>query len=290
MKPPFPYYGGKTRIAPWIVSLFPDHRVYAEPFCGSAAVLFAKPRCVHEVINDLDGHVVNFYRVLRDRPDDLELACRCTPYSRAEYFASDPDEPGIDDLERARRWWCRLNQSFAKNGSGATGWSTSIKRGSNNARSVWNRIDRFASTIERLATVTIEHRDALEVIAEYSDPRGVLYVDPPYLAATRSAYADGRRPHGEYRHELATEDQHRALAAALHASTSAVFLSGYASDLYDELFAGWNRVERQVVRGTAATRNADRIHATEVVWTNRPVAEQGRLLDLSTSTATEPPA
>lgn len=279
MKPAFAYYGGKGRLAPWIASLLPAHRVYAEPFAGSAAVLFAKPPSTHEVINDVDGHVVHFYRTLRDRLDDLELACRLTPYSRDEHALADPDEPGLDDVERARRWYCRLGQSFSKNGSGTTGWSTSIKRGSNNARSVLNRIGRFEAVVDRLATVTIEHRDAIEIIADYSDPRGVIYADPPYLADTRSAYADGRRPHGEYRHEFATTTQHRALAEALRSSPSTVILSGYPSDLYDEdLYADWWRIERRVVRSTAVTRGpTDRTHTTEVLWSNRPFGGQGVL-------------
>jgi len=272
VKPPFAYYGGKTRLAPLIASLLPPHRVYVEPFAGSAAVLFAKKPSTHEVLNDLDGHVVHFYRMLRERPSDLELACRLTPYARAEHAVCDPDDPSIDDLERARRWYCRLNQSYSKNGSGATGWSTSIRRGSNNARSVMNRISRFADACERLANVTIEHRDALDVIAEYSDPAGIIYADPPYLDSTRTAYADGRRPHGEYRHEFATAAQHEQLAAVLHASTSTVFLSGYHSDLYADLYADWHHIERQVVRSTAITKAATRSHATEVLWSNRPIA------------------
>src|SRR4051794_15717834 len=71
LKPPIPYFGGKARIAPWIVSLMPPHRVYVEPFAGSAAVLFAKARATHEILNDVDGEVVNFFRVLRERPEDL---------------------------------------------------------------------------------------------------------------------------------------------------------------------------------------------------------------------------
>lgn len=284
MKPAFAYYGGKTRLAPLIASLLPEHRVYVECFAGSAAVLFAKKPSVHEILNDLDGHVVHFYRMLRERTEDLELACRLTPYARTEHADCDPDDPSIDDLERARRWYCRLNQSYSKNGSGATGWSTSIRRGSNNARSVMNRIGRFADVAERLANVTIEHRDALDVIAEYSDPAGVIYADPPYLDATRTAYADGRRPHGEYRHEFATQAQHEALAEALHASSSTVFLSGYHSELYDQLYAGWDSIERQVVRSTAVTKAATRSHATEVIWSNRPI-NVDRQLDLLEVTA-----
>lgn len=271
MKPLVPYHGGKSRLAPWIATLIPPHRVYVEPFAGSAAVLLAKPRSTHEILNDIDGSAMTFYRVLRERPEDLEYACRLTPYSRDKFAAADLNDPTIDDLERARRWWIRTNQSFAHTGSDSTGWSTSIRRGSNNARSVLNRIDRFAPAAERLATVTFENRDALDIIREYSAPDGVIYADPPYLLATRSAMQ--RRPGGDYRHEFASEDDHRQLATALHESPATVLLSGYHSPLYDELYGDWWTTGRRVLRRSSNGRSARQVHAVEVIWSNRPLAE-----------------
>jgi hypothetical protein len=158
LKPPFSYYGGKSQLAPWIASLLPPHRVYVEPFVGSGAVLFAKRRSTHEIINDANGDVVTFFRVLRDQPEGLERECRLSPYARAEFARADLDDQSIDDMERARRFWVRVNQSFAKAGAKNTGWSTSIKRGSNNARSAANRLDRLHAIAERLMHVTIESR------------------------------------------------------------------------------------------------------------------------------------
>lgn len=113
LKPPAPYYGGKTRLAPWIVSLMSPHQRYIEPFAGTASVLLAKAPSRFEVINDLDGDVVTFFRVLRDRPDELERACRLTPYAREEFLACrDCRLDDVDDLERARRWWVRVAQGF----------------------------------------------------------------------------------------------------------------------------------------------------------------------------------
>lgn len=269
MKPLVPYHGGKGRLAEWIVSLMPPHRVYVEPFAGSAAVLLAKPRVTHEVLNDVDGNVMCFYRVLREDPDELERVCRLTPYARDEFLAADLHDEDLDDLERARRWWIRTNQSFAHTGTDATGWSTSILRGSNNARTVTNRIERFAAVADRLSTVTIENRDALRVIAEYSSADGVIYADPPYLLSTRSAM--NRRPGGDYAHEFASIDDHRALAEVLAASPAHVLLSGYDSPLYAELYTGWDRVERRVVRRSSNRRSAALPHAVEVVWSNRPL-------------------
>lgn len=268
IKPVVPYHGGKGRLAHWIVGMMPAHRVYLEPFAGSAAVLLAKPQSTHEILNDLDGNVVTFYRVLRERPDELARACRLTPYSRDEFNAA-TFHSGLDDLERARRWWVRCQQSFAHTGTAATGWSTSIKRGSNNARTVYNRIELFEAVADRLLPVTIENRDALTLIGETNVPDAVVYADPPYLLATRSAMQ--RRPAGDYEHEFASEDDHRALADVLHQHVGTVLLSGYPSELYDRLYAGWWRTERVVVRRSSNGRSAALPHATEVVWSNRPI-------------------
>lgn len=268
MKPLVPYHGGKGRLAQWIVSLLPRHRVYVEPFAGSAAVLLAKPPSTHEILNDVDGNVTTFYRVLRERPEELERACRLTPYARDEFESADLHDAAIDELERARRWWVRTNQSFAHTGTDSTGWATSIRRGSNNARTVLNRIDRFATAAQRLGIVTIESRDAIDVIREYSCPDGVIYADPPYLLSTRSA--TNRRPGGDYSHEFASVEQHQALAEALHDSSSTVLLSGYHSPLYDEMYAGWDRAERRVLRRSSNGRSATQVHVVEVMWSNRP--------------------
>lgn len=270
--PLVPYRGGKGRLAPWIASLLPPHRVYVEPFAGSAAVLLAKAPSVHEVLNDIDGNAVTFYRVLRNQFEELELVCRLSPYSREEYARADLDEAGLSDLERARRWWVRTNQSFAHTGSTRTGWATSIKRGSNNARSVLNRIDRFAAAAQRLGTVTLESMDAVEMIERYSVADGVIYADPPYLASTRSTMAT--RPSGDYVHEFGSEDDHRRLAEALRDSRSTVLLSGYHSPLYDELYYDWYRTERKVLRRTSNGRSASQMHTVEVIWSNRPVDAQ----------------
>lgn len=279
MKPPFAYFGGKSTLAPWIVSMFPSHRVYVEPFAGSGAVLFAKPRSTHELLNDVDGNIVHFFRVLRDRPDDLEVACRATPYARDEYYACAESAEALDEIERARRWWVLINQSFGKTAHGNTGWSVSIKRGSNEARSVWNRLGRFAAVADRLAGVTIENRDALEVVERFDDPDGVIYCDPPYLGSTRTSQRDGRRPAGDYVHEFHTDDQHRQLARILGAAQATVFVSGYHSPLYDEIYDGWHATSRRVLRRSSNGRSSVNNHATEVLWSNRPVVDRLNLSD-----------
>lgn len=108
MRPPFSYGGGKVRLAPQIVDLFVPHAHYVEPFAGGLAVLLAKRPAPMETVNDLDGDLMNFWRMLRDRPDELARSCQLTPHSRDEFVAA--RAASDDDLERARRTWVLLSQ------------------------------------------------------------------------------------------------------------------------------------------------------------------------------------
>lgn len=279
MKPPVSYFGGKTRIADWIVSLLPEHRVYVEGFLGSGAVFFAKRPAKHEILNDLDGDVVNFFRMLRERGPELERACRLTPYSRDEYNRAVEimlSEPPEDPLERARLWWVMSTQAYGAVVKRGTGWSTSVVQNSNNARTVLNRLERFAPIIDRLQTATIENRDAIEIVRMYDAADAVIYLDPPYLDDVRTSFAGGRRPAGDYAHEFCTHDQHRELAKAAGEARATVFVSGYESELYDEIYAGWERAERRVLARSSQRRGGNVRHRLEVVWSNRPLAT-GRL-------------
>src|SRR5690625_3140270 len=105
VKPPFAYYGGKMTLAPQIAALLPEHEHYVEPFAGSLAVLLAKKPSKAETVNDLDADLMTFWRVLRDRPGDLERVCTLTPHSRDEFAQAWEDAPEDDELEQARRVW-----------------------------------------------------------------------------------------------------------------------------------------------------------------------------------------
>ncbi len=276
-KPPFTYFGGKINMAPMIVALMPPHDVYIEPFFGSGAVLFAKEPARHEIINDVDHAVVNFFRVLRECPDDLIAACELSPYARGEFDLAVLDGVEVDDLELARRFWVRVNQSFAKTAGRRTGWSITTARTQSPAMSVAARIGRFSAAAERLAHVTIECRDAVDVLAR-ATAGSVVYVDPPYLGSTRSTgrgqLTGKRQSVGDYRCDMLDDDSHVRLAAALHACPGTVFLSGYHSPLYDDLYGGWPSVERVVhVHTSNADLNNRRGRRVEVVWSNRPLPD-----------------
>jgi DNA adenine methylase len=277
VKPPFTYFGGKTAIADRIAALLPAHEHYVEPFAGSLAVLLAKPPSPMETVSDLDGDLMNFWRILRDRPADLERACALTPHSRAEHQLA--YQPAGDDLERARRIWVLLTQGRSGQRSQRTGWRFYCDpRGSHSSMPDYLAayVSRLAPAAARLAPVSLECRPALDLITQYGQhEQCLIYADPPYLETTRSSC--GRGP--GYIHELRTEDDHRALAAAVHAARAAVVLSGYDSPLYQDLYGGWDRAEIAAFTGNARTGGARR---TEVLWSNRPFpAAQTRLFEVA---------
>lgn len=276
MRPPFAYYGGKVGLGPKIAELFPAHRVYIEPFFGSGAVLFAKRPAVIEIANDIDGNVVTFFRVLRERPEDLERLCRLTPHARAEYFVANLDED-LGDLERARRFWVRVNQSFAKTARKRTGWSITTARTQSIPGSIAGRIDRFHACAERLAEITFENCDAGGLVERLaSSPDTLVYCDPPYVSTTRNS---GSTPTAaDYLHDMGSEAEHRRLAEVLHATPAVVFLSGYPSPLYEDLYGDWEHIDFAVtVHSSNAAASSGRGGRVERIWTNRPVAKSNEL-------------
>ncbi len=266
VRPPFAYFGGKQTIADRIVDLFPEHQHYVEPFCGGLSVLAAKTPSKLETVNDLDGDVMTFWRVLRDRPEDLIRAAALTPHSRQEFYDARERPEDLDEVERARRVWVALSQSRG-NQPVRTGWRHFVDRaGSSKGMPGYldAYVDRMAAMAQRLHHVSLESRPALEVIESYGARTGtLLYVDPPYLGTTRG------HAHS-YRHEMRHEDQHRELAAALNACEAAVVLSGYHSPLYDELYRDW-QVTTLRASTSQGTGPSGRI---EVLWTNRPIEGQ----------------
>lgn len=269
---PFAYYGGKAGMARQIVDLMPAHRVYIEPFFGSGAVLFAKPPAVHEIINDADRNVATFFRVLRDQPEDLERVCALTPHSREEYQSADLDQD-LDDLEHARRFWVRVNQSFAKTASKTTGWTVTTARTQAVPASALSRITRFARCADRLARCSIECCDAADLVNRLATPDTLVYADPPYLSSTRN----GRDSiASDYRVDMGSAEDHERLAEALHATPATVLLSGYPSDLYESLYGDWWYVEIPVHVHSSNAVAVDRAQRIERLWCNR-TPHEGRL-------------
>ena len=266
VKPPFAYYGGKTTLAPKIAALLPKHEHYVEPFAGSLAVLLAKPPTTWETVNDLDDLLVNFWRVLRNRPDELAHAAMLTPHSRTEYARACGEISAIeDDLERARLTWVRITQG-RKNTTrpgAASHWRycQNPLAGHHWPQDLSKYAKRISDAAERLKNVSIENRDAVDLIAEYGRHESVcLYVDPPYVASSRVSLT-------QYRLEAADDNFHHKLTAALAECKASVILSGYDSPLYAELLPDWHRLEMKAPVSLGASAR------TEVLWSNRPIGE-----------------
>jgi DNA adenine methylase len=266
MRPPIQYFGSKGDIAEQIVALMPPHKGYIEPYAGSLAVLLAKPKAKIEVANDLDERLITFWRVLRDRGEELIERAMLTPHSREELERAAAldrvtDLTAMDELEVARQVWVLLTQGRSRTMK-RTGWRFyADPNGTSASFQTYMTAyrNRLTPAMERLLDVSLECRPALEVIEKYgAHDENLLYVDPPYLGTTRRG--------GRYSHEMPAEVDHRALAEALHRCASIVFVSGYPSALYDELYRDWHQVLI-----SASSGNSTEQSRTEVIWANRPI-------------------
>ena len=244
------YHGGKWRLAPWIIENLPPHKCYVEPFGGGGSVLLRKPRAYAEVYNDLDGEIVNLFNVVREQGEKLALLCELTPFSRDEFNQS--YEPNQDPLEQARR---TLIRSFMGFGSASVSMqksgfrSNSNRPGTTPAHDWENYPESLRKIISRLRGVVIENREASKCMVQHDALTTLHYVDPPYVHATRYLK---NKTHC-YRHEM-TDSDHEALAKTLHNLSGMVVLSGYHSDLYNDLYPAWHKVEKRAFADGAKER------------------------------------
>jgi DNA adenine methylase len=244
------YHGGKFRLAPWIIQHFPLHRVYVEPFGGAASVLLQKRPAPVEVYNDLDGQVVNVFRVLRDpkQAKELQRRLKLTAFARAELeWSYEPATDAVDEAHKimVRSWMARNPREFSRRGRAS--FRNSRGDGDGGETAWYGFPGQVPAFTARLAAVAIECRPALKVIQAYDGPDTLFFVDPPYLPSTR---ASGQ-----------TEAEHVDLAVKLHQCAGMVVLNGYPSPLYERLYAGWATFDRTV--NTAA-----RTVVTERLWLN----------------------
>lgn len=265
-RPVLRYHGGKWMLAPWVIQHFPPHRIYTEPFSGAASILMRKPRAsLVEVYNDLHSEIVGLFRVLRDPVQSARLAeaLRLTPFAREEFQQS--YEPAADPVEQARRTVARSMMGFGSNSASGmkSGFRANGNRQTAHPASDWvNYPAAVATFCERLQGVVIENRMAIDIIRQHDNPAALHYCDPPYVHDTRSEHTTSKGK--GYLHEM-TDDDHRELAQVLHACDGMVIVSGYPSQLYEELYAGWHRSERAALADGGSTGRSER---TEVLWLN----------------------
>src|SRR6266581_3513647 len=258
----FGWYGGKFNHLDWLLPLLPDCHHYCEPFAGSAAVLLNREPSPVETYNDMDGEVVNFFRVLRDQKEDLLQAIGLTPFSREEFYLSlSTNGRAVSNLERARRFFVRARQ--ARTGLAQTAslgrWANcknTSRAGMSGVVSRWlGSIESLPEIALRLLRVQIENRPAIEVIKLYDAAETLFYCDPPYVHSTRG---DSKA----YAFEM-TNEGHRELAKVLGRANGKVAVSGYRSDPMDTLYNGWNCIEARPKQCHSIKKMRQ-----EAVWTN----------------------
>lgn len=263
----FGWYGGKYSHLDWLLPLLPETKHYCEPFGGSAAVLVNRPPAPVETYNDVDGELVNFFRVLRDDKEKLLEAIGLTPFSREEFeLAIQEPTVSISELERARRFFVRARQvrtglaQTASSGRWAHCLLTS-RAGMAGAVSRWlGSVEGLSEIAQRLLRVQIEHAPAIEVIQRYDSEETLFYCDPPYPH-------DSRGDSNAYAFEM-TDDDHRELANVLHQVRGKVALSSYESPLMSELYEDWNCIE-------APSRKVHSVkqERVELLWINYSLDE-----------------
>ncbi len=260
IRPPLKWYGGKHYLAEWIISQFPEHRIYLEPFGGGASVLLNKPSVEVETYNDLDLRLTRFFRVLRDHGDEFVRRVSLIPYSQVEFDAAAREYPiGASDIEKAISDFVRWRQSFAGKGQ-SWSYTTSRARGgmAGDVNAWWTAIDALPQVIDRIRRVQIICQSAFEAIPRFDHEEGLIYCDPPYVHASRCQQSTS-----VYHAEM-NDAEHRKLAKLLGKCKAAVVVSGYESDLYDELYQGWKKATRRIANH--ASGGTQKARETECLW------------------------
>lgn len=253
MKTILKYPGAKNRIAKWICKYIPPHEVYLEPYFGSGAVFFNKIPARIETLNDLDGNIVNYFRVIRERPEALGKMLEMTPFARDEYYQAFECREGDSDLERARKFAVRCWQGFGCGNLYRNGFRSSQRHTSPHTTKEWRCLpERLIDASERLKNTQIENLPATEIIQRYDTSDVFMYIDPPYLHGTRKNYL--------YRYEMENAE-HIELLKLLKKHPGKVLISGYDNDLYNSMLQGWGKVQKK-------TRAEGGIQRVETLWMN----------------------
>lgn len=266
-RPLLRYHGGKFMLAKWIISHFPEHKVYVEPFGGAASVLLLKKRSYAEIYNDLDKDVVNLFKIVRSQGDALVKALHNTPYSREEFELS--YERIDDNFEMARRLVVRSFMGFGS--SSASGRKSGFRSNSNRSGTTpahdWiNYPESLKAIIDRLRGVVIENRDASEIIKAHDSLSTLIYLDPPYVLSTRHMGESTK----EYNFEM-SDQQHSDLLSYVKTLKSMVVISGYDNEVYNDCLSGWHKVNKKTFADGAKER-------TEILYINQNCANNNRQL------------
>jgi DNA adenine methylase len=259
----FGWYGGKFSHLDWLLPYLPECTHYCEPFAGSGAVLLNRAPSPVETYNDLDGEVVNFFRVLREEKVRLIEAISLTPFSREEFALACEMKAHISDFERARQFFVRARQVRTGLAQKATlgRWANcknTSRSGMSGVVSRWlGGIENLEFIAERLLRVQIENRPALEVIELYDGPETLFYCDPPYIHETRGDTS-------AYSYEM-DDHSHTLLAKKLNTLEGLAAISNYDCDLMNDLYPAGKWFKYY---GEAKTIHSTKDKRQEVLWTN----------------------
>ena len=258
LKSPVTRIGGKAMLTGWLKGFIPEHTVYVEPFCGSASLLFSKEPSKVEILNDLDGSLINIYRCIQNREKRAKLAelLQEMPYSRQvfndlKYGADIPDE----DTGRAARYFYLSRASFAGD-TVRGGFAVPSVTGRNPARSYQNALNSLEDVAERLQGITIECLPYQEVIRRYDSPSTFFYIDPPYLESEHY-YGNGF-----------TIADHNELAAILRQIKGKAMVSHYDNDTYQSFYESFNCYRKQSFCGAFKSSGKEKPKTVECVFCN----------------------
>ena len=271
---PVNYAGGKYFMTSILIKYLPYHTNYVEVFGGGGSLLFAKRPCSGvETYNDIDGDLVNLFRVLRDikKVKKLQELLELTPFSREEFFFCRDKTHTDDDVERARRYYAKCRMSFS--GKGDT-WSFAIDKKAVSLLAYINNIPHLGEFYKRLRKVQIENYDFRKLIPIHRTPGTLLYCDPPYVLEARK---------GElYSFEM-TEQDHKDLVVLLLNHPAMVMISGYNHPIYTVLeMSGWTKREFEMttIISNARTTEGKRKKRTEVLWHNKKAEDNLQQMSL----------
>ncbi len=269
---PFPWFGGKQYLVSHLLSLLPPHDVYVEVFGGAGSLLFNKLPSRLEIYNDIDSGVVGFFRVLRDPTQfaQLKQSLDLTPFSREEWMDCRNTWQDVDDpVERARRWWVQVVQSFSGASGRNHGWKFSTEAQPHKPQNYRRLIEALPRFSERLSCVQIEHGNYQEMFARYDAPDVCFYCDPPYLPETR-------RTRNEYAHEM-SYDEHLRFLETVRADRGRVLVSGYDSALYAKALGGWQCIRLPAIAWVAPHVNGIKQNRVECIWLSPNAIQQDSL-------------
>lgn len=209
LKSPVNRIGGKYYLASWLSQYIPEHTLYCEPFCGAGHLLFSKTPSQVEILNDIDGYLTGFFKIIKDYEKRQKLieTLEYLPYSRnlwneirSHWKAGNIP---LDEVERASQWFY-LNRTTFSGDQKRGGFAIPSTTGRNPVQSFRNAVDSLKAIAERLRNVCIENLDYQECIRRYDSPETLFYIDCPYYG------------HEHYYGDTFTQDDHRSLANLLH--------------------------------------------------------------------------